>query len=331
MELTVGKASFCDYHSIQEAVDVLEQIASVSESEHTKRKDLKDTIFILEGVYEESVIIHNSNLRICGIGQVEITRSRHARENNEQGEEIGTFGTPTVFLGGTDLLIENITICNTAGQGEEIGQAVALTAYCDRAVFQNCTFRAYQDTLFTGPLPPKPKERAKFGGAEIRHKHEQYRQLYVNCYIEGTIDFIFGGATAYFEHCHIHSLRHYNNQATYITAASTPQGQSFGYVFHGCWLTGDADITPVYLGRPWREYAQTVWVKCHLGEHIDPVGWDNWDHVENEHTVMYAEYDPEHAVELRKTRVPWAVCQAEGAEKWDKHTVFNGEVFWKEE
>ncbi|GGJ00565.1 pectinesterase family protein [Paenibacillus hunanensis] len=322
MELIVGKASFCDYHSIQEAVDVLDQREASSEA--------RDTIFILEGVYDECVIIHNSKLRLCGVGKVEITRSRHARQHNEQGEEIGTFGTPTVFLGGSDLLIENLTISNTAGQGEEIGQAVALTAYCDRTVIQNCTLRAYQDTLFTGPLPPKPKERAKFGGAEIRHKHEQYRQLYVNCYIEGTVDFIFGGATAYFEHCHIHSLRHYDNQPTYVTAASTPQGQKHGYVFHSCWLTGDEGITPVFLGRPWREYAQTVWVKCRLGEHIDPAGWDNWDNTDNERTVVYQEYDPEHADELRNTRVGWADCLADGVEKWDRQTVFGGEVFWEE-
>ncbi|WP_322922965.1 pectinesterase family protein [Paenibacillus campi] len=365
MELIVGTASFCDYDSIQAAVDALEfgaaalatthicvrssAIAAVSDqaadrafwsqsvqaNEQIKANDNDqasemDTIFILEGVYEEAVMIHNSNLRLCGIGRVEITSSRHARERNEQGDEIGTFATPTVFLGGSDLLIENIIISNTAGQGDDIGQAVALTAYCDRAVFKNCTLRAYQDTLFTGPLPPKPKERAKFGGAEIRHKHAQYRQLYVNCYIEGTIDFIFGGATAYFDHCHIHSLRHYRNHATYITAASTPAGQPFGYVFHRCWLTGDADITPVFLGRPWREYARTVFVQCRLGEHIDPAGWHNWDNPDNERTVVYQEYDPQHAAALRQTRVSWADCLADGAEQWERRIVFDNDVFWQE-
>lgn len=321
MQCTVGKASFCDYSTIQQAVDALEQ-----HGDHEV-----DTLFILEGTYEETVIIRRSRLHIYGLGRVEITMNRHARQQNEHGEEIGTFATATVFLGGHDLLLDNLIISNTAGQGEGIGQAVALYAHCDRSVFRRCTLRAHQDTLFTGPLPPKPKERALFGGIELIQQHAQYRQLYEHCYIEGTIDFIFGGAAAYFDQCQIHSLRHYNNHSTYITAASTPKGQSYGYVFNRCYVTGDHEITPVYLGRPWREYAKTVWVECSLGEHIHPAGWDNWDDPDNEQTVDYREYHREDASVWRSSRVSWAVCEVGDDNDWRKEIVFDGECFWSGE
>lgn len=334
MNIFVGKASFCDYSTIQAAVDALESDLlydpyQASADGTSPASERRDTIYILEGVYEETVVIYRSNLRLCGLGQVEIKMNRYAKEKNEDGEEIGTFATATVFLGGRNLLLEHLTISNTAGQGEDIGQAVALYAHCDEAVIRSCTLRGHQDTLFTGPLPPKPKERATFGGSLIREHHEQYRQLYEDCYIEGTVDFIFGGATAYFEHCQIHSLRHHDNQPTYITAASTPQGQSYGYVLHECYLTGDPDITPVYLGRPWREYAQTVLVNCRLDEHIHPAGWDNWDNSNNEQTVVYQEINPLHADQLRQTRVSWAECLAEGQESWTKEHVFGENSFWK--
>jgi pectinesterase len=296
--MVVGQESFCDFHTIQAAIDALEVEGSNN----------AETLYIMAGVYEESVTIYRSNLTIIGLGQVEIMMNRYAKELDENGEEIGTFATPTLFLGGSHLVIENLLIANTAGQGEEIGQAVAVYAHCDQAVFRNCTFKGYQDTLFTGPLPPAPRERLLFGGIPLREHHSQYRQLYQNCYIEGTVDFIFGGAKAYFEHCEIRSLRHYENQTGYITAASTPQGQASGYVFKNCYLTAVPDIAPVFLGRPWREYAKTLFVDCQLGTHIHSLGWDNWGNSANEETVCYQEYGVKDATALRLQRVSWADC-----------------------
>ncbi|WP_082096911.1 pectinesterase family protein [Paenibacillus wulumuqiensis] len=364
MEILVGRQPFCDYATIQAAVDALEiytvplennidmdqshtsipamnrnfpadAAADPPDDEADRSTDPSmmattemDTIRILEGIYEESVIIYRSNLRIIGIGSVEITACRHAREKDEQGVPIGTFATPTLFVGGSNLLLENLTISNTAGQGEGIGQAVAVYAHSDRTVFRRCILRGHQDTLFTGPLPPRPRERASFGGIPIREHHARYRQLYEHCYIEGTVDFIFGGATAYFDHCQIHSLRHYRNRSTYITAASTPQDQPYGYVLYRCYLTGERDIAPVYLGRPWREYARTVLVECRLGDHIHPAGWHNWDQPANEQTVTYQEYDPIHAEQLRADRAGWADCLTDGADQWTREHVFAGTSFW---
>ncbi|WP_019640753.1 pectinesterase family protein [Paenibacillus fonticola] len=317
--MIVGKPSFCDYHTIQEAIDALEQ----------RDGNVFETLYILSGVYEEEVRIYRSHLKILGIGQVEIVMNRYAKERDETGAEIGTFATPTLFLGGSHLVLENLIICNTAGQGEEIGQAVAVYAHCDETVFRNCSFKGHQDTLFTGPLPPAPKERAEFGGVPLKEHHSHYRQLYQNCYIEGTVDFIFGGATAYFEQCEIRSLRHYGNRAGFITAASTPRGQAYGYVFKDCYLTAEPDSYPVYLGRPWREYAKTAFVDCLLGPHIHPQGWDNWNNPDNEATVCYQEFGVHGAAALSMHRVPWAECAEASDEEWSKEAVFAGSDFWR--
>lgn len=317
--LVVGKESFCDYHTIQEAIESLEQEPSSQ----------ADTLYILSGVYNEAVRIYRSYLTIIGIGSVEIVMNRYAKERDETGEEINTFATPTLFLGGSQLVLENLVITNSAGQGENIGQAVAVYAHCDQTVFRNCTFKGHQDTLFTGPLPPAPRERSTFGGIPLKEHHSHYRQLYQNCYIEGTVDFIFGGATAYFEHCEIRSLRHSENQAGYVTAASTPEGYLYGYVFKNCFLTAVPDIHPVFLGRPWREYARTIFVGCQMGQHIHPLGWDNWNNRANEQTVCYQEYEVKDAAAVRSKRVPWADCFEAEEETLDKEHVFAGTIFWK--
>lgn len=314
----VGKESYCDFHTIQEAIDSLEQQSSTE----------AETLVILSGVYEEVVRIYRSHLTIIGVGQVEIRMNRYAKERDATGAAIETFATPTLFLGGSHLVLENLLIANTAGQGEAIGQAIAVYAHCDETVFRNCTFKGHQDTLFTGPLPPAPRERLTFGGVPLREHHSQYRQLYQNCYIEGTVDFIFGGATAYFEQCEIRSLRHSENQAGYITAASTPKGATYGYVFKNCFLTAAPDISPVFLGRPWREYAQTVFVGCHMGAHIHSLGWDNWNNAANEETVQYQEYGVKDTGVLRLQRVPWAGCFATEEVALDKEHVFAGTGFW---
>jgi pectinesterase len=318
--LVVGKESFCDYHNIQEAIDSLER----------EPPDQADTLYILSGIYNETVRIYRSYLTIIGIGLVEITMNRYAKERDEAGEEINTFATPTLFLGGTDLVLENLVITNSAGQGEHIGQAIAVYAHCDQTVFRDCTFKGHQDTLFTGPLPPAPRERGAFGGVPLREHHAQYHQLYQHCYIEGTIDFIFGSAAAYFDQCEIRSLRHYENNTGYITAASTPEGQPHGYIFKNCFLTAEPDIAPVFLGRPWREYAKTVFVGCQMGSHIHSLGWDNWNNVANELTVSYQEFGVKDAANVRKQRVPWADCFEEGEEVLDKEFVFVGTDFWKQ-
>jgi pectinesterase len=177
-----------------------------------------------------------------------------------------------------DFWAENITFQNSAGP---VGQAVAIFVSGDRAVFKNCRFLGFQDTLYT------------YG--------KYSRQYYENCYIEGTVDFIFGSSTAVFKDCEIRSKRD-----AYITAASTPQGRDYGYVFINCKLTADPGVEKVFLGRPWRPYAQTVFIHCEMGAHIRPEGWNNWGNVSNEKTAFYAEYGSSGPGADISGRVPWA-------------------------
>lgn len=319
--MLVGKEEFCDFHCIQEAIDELER-----QSPEEAR-----TLHILAGVYEETVRIYRSDITVIGIGTVEITNSRYARELDETGEEQGTFATPTLFLGGRNLVLDNLIVSNTAGQGKNVGQALAVYAHCDETVFRNCTFRGHQDTLFTGPLPPANKQGGGFGGIPLKEKHDRYRQLYTHCYIEGTVDFIFGGATAYFEHCEIRSLRHADDGPGYITAASTPQDQAFGYIFNECYLTAAPGVAEVYLGRPWRAHAKTEMVNCRMGPHIHPSGWNNWDDPGNEETVRYREYGLANDDPIRQLRVHWADLPETGDEALGKEWVFAGTDFWKDQ
>lgn len=316
MEIWVGKEKGCDFSALQAAVDAAERQTGSGTAK----------IYVLPGVYEEAVRIYRSDLALIGLGQAVIRMSRYAKLRDASGKEIGTFATPTLFLGGSRLVMENLTVENSAGPGEQVGQALALYAHCDLAVFRHCVFKGHQDTVFTGPLPPSPRAGGAFGGVPLKEHHEQYRQLYELCRIEGNVDFIFGGATAYFERCEIRSLpRVAADDPGYLTAAATPLGQEYGYVFRDCLLTAAPEVAEgsVYLGRPWREYAKTAFVGCRYGPHIHPQRWNNWGNPSQEATVRYGEYGMGgSAVELSPQRAAWAECCERGEEAWSREKVF---------
>lgn len=127
------------------------------------------------------------------------------------------------------------------------------------------------------------------------------RQYFVNCYIEGTTDYIFGPATAVFQNCTIRSKTN-----SFITAASTTQGKKFGYVFLDCKILVDSNVTKLYLGRPWRAYSKTVFIHCEMPKQIAPEGWNNWSNPENEKTAFYAEYKNTGEGADTKNRAAWS-------------------------
>ena len=227
--------------------------------------DYHKVIFVKKGIYKEKLIIPSwlTNIEICGedAEQTVITWDDHANiRTQERPKGMGTFRTYTLKIEGSDITLKNITIENNSAR---LGQAVALHTEGDRLVFVNCRFLGHQDTVYTG-----------VGGS---------RQLFRNCYIEGTTDFIFGPGTAWFEDCEIRSKAN-----SYITAASTPKDQPYGYVFNRCRLTADEGIDKVYLGRPWRDYGYTLFMNCDLGSHIRPEGWHHWQK-NREQTARYLE------------------------------------------
>ena len=220
------------------------------------------TIFIKKGFYKEKLEIptHVCNVRLIGEDrdQTIINYDDHANIR-----KMGTFKTYTFKICGNDIRLENLTVENTAAQ---LGQAVALHVEGDRAVFVNCRFLGNQDTVYTG--------------------RQNARQYFLNCYIEGTTDFIFGPSTVWFEGCSILCKRN-----SYITAASTPENIKYGYIFNNCKIQLADSVTTEYLGRPWRGYAMTLYMNCSLPKGIRPAGWDNWKNPENEKTARYMEYN----------------------------------------
>ena len=258
-DFVVAKDGSGDFFTVQEAINAAPDYC----------KQAATTIFIKDGVYKEKVTIPANKWKLHLIGlSVEntvISWDDYAKKIGPTGHEMGTSATSTVFLYGQDFLAENLTIENTAGEGKDIAQACAITVDADRVAFINCRFLANQDTIYT------------YG--------KYQRQYYRGCWIEGTTDFIFGASTCWFEDCTILSKRD-----SYVTAASTPEGEKYGYVFKNCRLIHDENTTKVYLGRPWRPFAKTVFIDCELGDHIRKEGWHNWNKKYAEKTSFYAEY-----------------------------------------
>lgn len=286
-DYVVDKDGSGDFKYLQDAIDACRAFTP-------KRL----TIFIKNGTYKEKVLIPAWITDISIIGE-SMDSTRLTFDDHAGRGKMGTFDTYTLRVAGNNILLENLTIENSAGP---VGQAVALHIEGDRCVIRNCRLLGDQDTLFASG--------------------EGSRQFYQNCYIEGTTDFIFGPATVVFENCHIHSKKN-----SYITAASTPAWIPFGYVFLDCSLTADAGVDQVYLGRPWRDYARTVFINTEMGSHIRPEGWHNWSRPEAEQTTYLAEYGSTGPGGDTSGRVSWSYrLKEKDLKAYTLENIFNG---WK--
>ncbi|HTO03717.1 MAG TPA: pectinesterase family protein, partial [Opitutus sp.] len=257
-------------------------------------------ILVKPGTYSERIYVQRERGNIHVLGEnaatTIITYNLHANLPGSDGKPIGTFRTPTLQVDGDGMLWENITIANHAGP---VGQALALRADGDRLTFRNCRFLGWQDTVLLN----------------------RGRHLFENCYIEGHVDFIFGAATAYFDRCHIHVLRN-----GYITAASTPKDQPHGFVFADCKITG-APGARTYLGRPWRDFAKTVFLRTEMSDAVRPEGWDNWKKPHAEQSTFYAEFGSTGPGASVADRVTWAKnLSAEAAAALTPEAVLNAGV-----
>ncbi|CAA9196521.1 pectate lyase [Flavobacterium collinsii] len=255
----------------------------------------KVTVFVKNGTYKEKIRIPEWNSQVALIGESK-ENTIITFDDNFSKINIGrnsTFNTYTLLVEGDDFSASNLTIKNASGDN---GQAIALSVVANRAQISNCNILGNQDTLY-------------LSGKEAK-------QYIKDCYIEGTTDFIFGSATALFENCEIHSIKN-----SYITAASTPEGTAFGFVFKDCKLTAEPAATAVYLGRPWRIYAKTVYISCDMAKHIRPEGWENWSKPEAEKTAFYAEYNCKGEGASSAKRVSWS-HQLEKKEA-EKYTIDN--------
>ena len=270
--LFVARDGTAEFRNVADAIEVCRAFM-----------DYHKVIFVKRGTYKEKLIVPSwlDNIEIVGedVNQTIITFDDHANirlAGTEQG--MGTFRTYTLKIEGNGITVKNITIENNSAR---LGQAVALHTEGDRLRFIGCRFLGHQDTIYTG----------KAGT----------RLYFENCYIEGTTDFIFGPSTAWFEGCTIKSKAN-----SYVTAASTPNNVEFGYVFNHCRLIAEEGIDKVFLGRPWRPYAYTLFMNCELGKHIVPAGWHNWGNAANEQTARYLEYNNSGEGATTSQRAPWS-------------------------
>lgn len=301
--IVVSKDGKGDFKTVQQAINAVEN----SSSTRTK-------IFIKSGIYKEKIIIPETKGVILIEGEnpekTIITYDDYASKKNAEGKEIGTTGSSTIFIYSNDFTAKNVSFENSSGK---VGQAVAVLTSGDRIVFENCRFLGNQDTLYLK------------GAQDLEDKTKPSRNYFKNCYIEGTTDYIFGAGTAVFETCIIYS----KETASYITAASTPQENEFGFVFINSKITGNAKDHSVYLGRPWRPFAKTVYIDCELNSTIKPEGWHNWNKMEAEKTTLYAESNSKGTGANITQRVSWShQLNKEERKKYTPENILKGKDQW---
>lgn len=300
-ELIVAADGSAKYKTVQEAIMAVP----------AGTRDDPVVIRIKPGIYKELIYVQREKRFFHLIGEdpsrTVLTYDLNANIIGKDGKPIGTFRTPSTQIDADDFTAENLTFENSAGP---VGQALAIRVDGDRVRFRNCRFLGWQDTIFLN----------------------RGRQYFEDCYIEGHVDFIFGGATAFFERCHLHSLRD-----GYITAASTPDIQPFGFVFTNCKITGQSPEVKTYLGRPWRAYSSVIFINTSMTSVVRPEGWHNWNFPEREKTVRYGEYGNSGEGANARARVTWAgqltKAQARaltvervlgGADRWSPRTGWIG-------
>lgn len=290
-KFTVAKDGSGDYTTIQAAIDGAKAFP-----------DLEIIIFIKKGVYEEKVTVGSWNTHLTLVGESKDSTIITYGDffNKMKRGPNSTFLTATLTVEANDFQAKNLTVINSAGP---VGQALALSVTGTRCYFENCSFIGNQDTLYAAG--------------------EGAYQYYKNCYVEGTVDFIFGEATAVFEGC---TLKEKSNG--YYTAASTSKKSRYGYVFKNCNLIAAPNVTKAALGRPWRQFAKVVYIDCKMGSFITPEGWTKWAGGDQP-TAYYAEYNSTGEGANSSKRVAWSKqLSAKEAKTYTLKNVFSSAQGW---
>lgn len=301
--IVVSKDGKGNFTTVQQAIDAVEN----SSSTRTK-------ILIKAGVYKEKITIPEAKGPILLEGENSentiITYDDFASKKNSEGKDIGTTGSSTIFIYSNDFTARNISFENSSGK---VGQAVAVLTSGDRIAFENCRFLGNQDTLYVK------------GVQDLTDETKPSRNYFKNCYIEGTTDYIFGAGTAVFESCTIYS----KESASYVTAASTPEESEYGFVFIQSKIIGDAKENSVYLGRPWRNFAKTVYIDCEMNSTIKPEGWHNWNKPDAEKTTFYAEFNSKGTGVNAAKRVSWShQLTKQERKKYTTDNILKGKDHW---
>lgn len=268
-DIVVAKDGSGNYTTVQAAVNA----APANSTTRTK-------IFIRNGSYYEVITVPSNKTNLTFIGESNtgtvLTYDNAANKiNPATGQPFGTSNSASSFINGAGFYALNLSFANTASPS--LGQAVAVRATADKAIFKNCRFLGNQDTYYA-------------------HSGRSYHEA---CYFEGTTDFIFGGAISFFENCDI-----YSKGGTSITAANTAQHLQFGYVFNNCRITGAGNnITD--LGRPWGPYASVTFRATSMSAAIKAAGWNDWGNSANQATARFSEYSNSGSGYVPGSRPSW--------------------------
>ncbi|KAL5057701.1 hypothetical protein RYX36_029305 [Vicia faba] len=272
-------------------------------------------IYVKKGTYKENVEISSQKTNVMLLGDGMDATIITGSLNFVDGT--GTFQTATVAAVGDGFIAQDIGFYNTAGP--EKHQAVALRVGSDQSVINRCRIDAFQDTLYA-------------------HSN---RQFYRDCFITGTIDFIFGNAAAVFQKSKLVARRPMSNQKNMVTAQGrTDPNQNTATSIQQCDIIPSTDLKPVlasiktYLGRPWKAYSRTVVLQSPIGNHIDPAGWAEWDDASKAFlkTLYYGEYQNSGPGAGTAKRVNWPgyhILNTAEANKFTVTQLIQGNVWLK--
>lgn len=313
-DVTVAKDGSGNYKTITEAYNYLAKIND------TKRK----TIHVKSGTYKEQLTVSKPYISIIGENKsnTKLTYNVANGDAKPSGGNYGSADCAALTVASNDFIAENISFENShlKDTGTDV-QASCVYTYGDRATFDNCNFYSGQDTL-----------------CAYSYGVDKSRAYFKNCFIQGSVDFIWGGATAFFDNCTLNELR----DGGMYTAANTPQGQKYGYVFSNCTLTANKDTnytsktspswgapSKVYLGRTYGDYCHVSYINCKLNAPVDPVGWLKMSNNNANNTALLEEYGCTGTGSNRSKRVTWskALSSSEAA-KYTKANVLGGNDKW---
>lgn len=243
------------------------------------------TLVLAAQVFEEKVFCEHPAVRVIGQGMDQTLIRWHdgGLHPHPDGRKTGTFRSYTACFDGKLLCMENLTVENTAGRGEQHGQAIALAVYSETAHLKNVRLKSYQDTLFMGPLPDKERQPDGFLGPRQFAPRVPSRQYYEACEILGDVDFMFGGADAVFSRCQIHAV----GQRSGFAAAPSGKADGLGMVFERCMFSAD-EPGSLRLARPWRSEGKAAFLFCETGNALAETAFDPW--AEQAQTYTFIQY-----------------------------------------
>lgn len=342
IEITVGKGDGFDFNSVSDALNSIKYMPTES---------CPAVIYISKGFYEEPVTVDLPFVSFVNADSdnpddVVISFDKAAEHENPE-KKFGTqqSATVTVNSSAVGFSAKNITIQNSYNLnqpklgldgGRNQTQAVALVTMADKVVLENCKFLGRQDTLYL-------KGASK--GKDVYGEANPARVYIKNCFIEGTVDYIFGDATAFFDKCTL-NMAFYKNGGHY-TAANTTLFNT-GYVFNECTLTVSDSYDEftgeekknVDLGRPWQgdnaypnSGSHTAFINCVMPEYLKTEGFSTWNDNTVKRKIRYMEYGSKtpdgELIDISKIRADWMyILNDEQAQNYSAYNVLRGDDEW---